>query len=350
MKITISVPKPCHENWEVMTPKAQGRHCAQCDHVVADLTNATDAQLLALFTSDAKPKCARFDPLQLDRALGAAEQQSHRRIPVAAFTSLLAVAAGHEAVAQQGVPMMVGEPAIAQPPPPPPLVTGKMMFVPAPEDSIPKCSTLLGDTIAVVIPDPDPILERTEIGDVKIQVEGVVKGEMQLVADAPLDPGAVANDEVPTSDPRDDEGPLGITGFVEDVRTGKMLPQAIIQLRGTSVRVHCNDRGYFGLRVPSGVDREALVLDVYVPGSGEIALPLPPKGTPFYAPIKFQPDVPSPLDTLAQVELPAVIIVREREKEFRAIGGACVVTYQVPPTLWQRIIAPVKRGWNNLRH
>src|SRR5689334_16732797 len=103
MKLTISVPKPCHENWEAMTPAAKGRHCAQCDHVVADLTRATDAELVALFSSEARPKCARFDPRQLDRVMSneprpaAGIPQRASAIPVAAFTTLLAVASGSEA-------------------------------------------------------------------------------------------------------------------------------------------------------------------------------------------------------------------------------------------------------------
>src|SRR5882672_7401434 len=104
MKISITIPKPCHENWEAMTPAAKGRHCAQCDHTVADLTRASDAELIALFTSDAKPKCARFDPRQLDRVMSPEETQRSSAIPVAAFTSLLAVAGGTEAVAQQDPP------------------------------------------------------------------------------------------------------------------------------------------------------------------------------------------------------------------------------------------------------
>jgi hypothetical protein len=35
-----------------------------------DLTKTSDAELLRLFTSDARPKCARFDPAQLERVLG----------------------------------------------------------------------------------------------------------------------------------------------------------------------------------------------------------------------------------------------------------------------------------------
>ena len=343
-----------------MSPRQQGRHCAECDHVVADLTTATDAQLVALFTSDAKPMCARFDPQQLDRALGAAEQQRSITIPVAAFTSLLAIASGSGAIAQQGIPMMVGEPAIAQPPPP--QAMGKAMFVAQPKDSTITCSIITGDTVATIFHEPDPILERIETGNVAISMEGLVKGDGEpapagnLVHDrTEIHSAAVAVDmpefhyeNVPTSDPGDGEGPLGIAGFVEDVRTGRMLPEAIIQLSGTHVRVRCNGRGYFGLLVPEEMIGQELILDIHVPGSGEMALPLPPKGTPFYAPIKFRPDNPVPIEPVATIDLSPFVI--ERERQPATLEGICVIRYEVPPTFWQRILAPIKRGWNNVRH
>lgn len=370
MKITISVPTPCHEDWNAMSPRQQGRHCAQCDHVVADLTTATDAQLVALFTSDAKPKCARFDPKQLDRALGMEQQRQSSVLPLAAFTSLVAVAVGHEAMAQGGPitkPVMLGEPAIAQPPPPPPLVTGKMMAVP--HSIPPRCDRpTIGDTISAIIQEPETIEERIETGNVAIRVEDTVKGDVKAVvrpteADHPIvphsipcmpiheqvDPDPVTIEDLPRSDPRDGEGPLGIAGFVEDVRTGKMLPEAIIQLRGTDLRVRCNGHGYFGLQVPEGMSGPDLILDIEVPGSGAMALPLPPKGTPFYAPIKFQPDAPAPVEPIATMELSPFVI--EREVQTHYVGGACVIRCEIPPpTVWQRITAPIKRGWNNVRH
>ena len=260
-------------------------------------------------------------------------------------------------------PVMLGEPAIAQPPPPPPLVTGKMMAVP--HSIPPRCDRpTIGDTISAIIPEPETIEERIETGNVAIRVEEPVKGDVKALVqqtgtDHPVVPHSipcmpdheqvepeVTVADLPTSDPRDGEGPLGIAGFVEDVRTGRMLPEAFVQLRGTEVRVRCNDRGYFGLQVPEEMVGQDLVLDISVPGSGDMALPLPPKGTPFYAPIKVQPDAPAPIATM---DLSPIVI--ERERLIQPLGGACVITYHLPPpTVWQRITAPIKRGWNNVRH
>ncbi|UPL49171.1 carboxypeptidase-like regulatory domain-containing protein [Hymenobacter sublimis] len=68
---TLSVPKPCHESWQAMTPATQGRHCAACDKVVVDFTRMSDAELLAHL---GQPKgsgstCGRFRASQLERPL-----------------------------------------------------------------------------------------------------------------------------------------------------------------------------------------------------------------------------------------------------------------------------------------
>jgi hypothetical protein len=34
----LLIPKPCHENWDAMSPRDDGRHCATCAKTVVDLT------------------------------------------------------------------------------------------------------------------------------------------------------------------------------------------------------------------------------------------------------------------------------------------------------------------------
>lgn len=67
-RTTLTIPQPCHENWAIMTPTAQGRHCAACNKVVVDFTQKTDAEILALLQRNAAP-CGRFRAEQLDRPL-----------------------------------------------------------------------------------------------------------------------------------------------------------------------------------------------------------------------------------------------------------------------------------------
>src|SRR5262245_51571681 len=103
MKISISIPKPCHEPWQAMKPETNGRFCDSCQHVVMDLTRASDAELVRLFTSDTKPTCARFDPNQLERVLSN-DPPVNRVIPTMAFSSLLTILSPEKAAAQ-GAPI-----------------------------------------------------------------------------------------------------------------------------------------------------------------------------------------------------------------------------------------------------
>jgi len=67
---SLSVPAPCSQSWDAMTPAAHGRHCAACEKVVVDFTRFTDAELLVWLHQQAgKPACGRFRADQLGRAL-----------------------------------------------------------------------------------------------------------------------------------------------------------------------------------------------------------------------------------------------------------------------------------------
>ncbi|MBL7953271.1 MAG: hypothetical protein JNM62_16310 [Flavobacteriales bacterium] len=92
-----------------MSTRQDGRFCSSCQHEVADLTHATDNELLRLFGGDAEPpKCARFDPRQLDRVLRGPEERNAGVLPIAMFTSLLALLSGNESLGQHGG--VVGKP------------------------------------------------------------------------------------------------------------------------------------------------------------------------------------------------------------------------------------------------
>jgi len=42
----ISIPKPCHENWDAMHPREQGRHCDACDKTVIDFTEKSEKEIV----------------------------------------------------------------------------------------------------------------------------------------------------------------------------------------------------------------------------------------------------------------------------------------------------------------
>lgn len=66
--ISISIPKPCHEDWNKMTPNEQGAHCAVCAKTVVDFSKKTDKEIINIFEEKKQEKvCGRFAPSQLSR-------------------------------------------------------------------------------------------------------------------------------------------------------------------------------------------------------------------------------------------------------------------------------------------
>ncbi|RSK37502.1 carboxypeptidase-like regulatory domain-containing protein [Hymenobacter metallilatus] len=99
-RLTVSIPEPCHENWQAMTPAAQGRHCAACSQVVVDFTRMTDAEVVAYLSRPTGPGCGRFRAEQLSRPLRATAEAPASRRWLAAALAVLGVGATVPAVAQ----------------------------------------------------------------------------------------------------------------------------------------------------------------------------------------------------------------------------------------------------------
>lgn len=68
--LKITIPKPCHEDWETMTPNQQGRHCTACAKTVVDFTLLSDEQVQQFFLHQKEERvCGRFKQEQLHRIL-----------------------------------------------------------------------------------------------------------------------------------------------------------------------------------------------------------------------------------------------------------------------------------------
>ncbi|WP_288243935.1 TonB-dependent receptor plug domain-containing protein [uncultured Chryseobacterium sp.] len=67
MKLTI--PTPCHENWNRMSPAEQGRFCSVCSKTVQDFTAVPDEEIVDAFSQNLENVCGRFKTSQLNRDL-----------------------------------------------------------------------------------------------------------------------------------------------------------------------------------------------------------------------------------------------------------------------------------------
>lgn len=68
-KILLSIPEPCHENWEQMSPCEKGRFCNACQKTVIDFTNMSDRQLAEFFKKAPASVCGHVHNDQLERII-----------------------------------------------------------------------------------------------------------------------------------------------------------------------------------------------------------------------------------------------------------------------------------------
>jgi|GEM_PF-4637255 len=87
----------CDENWEKMLPMGEGRHCEQCDKVILDFRDWSDAAIIKRLQKGDK-LCGRIPESLLERSL---KPQSPKRNPVMALSLLSAMASSGTLMAQE---------------------------------------------------------------------------------------------------------------------------------------------------------------------------------------------------------------------------------------------------------
>ncbi len=104
-KLQLTIPKPCHENWDAMTDVQKGKFCGSCQKQVVDFTNMSDRQLAEFFKKPSTGSvCGRFMNDQLERAI----EIPKKRIPWLKYFFTIALPAFFisKASAQQQPKMM----------------------------------------------------------------------------------------------------------------------------------------------------------------------------------------------------------------------------------------------------
>ncbi len=69
LKKKLTIPNPCSENWDTMTPAEKGRFCKSCSTIVTDFSTYTDSELLEYFSKAKGETCGRFNVAQLNHIL-----------------------------------------------------------------------------------------------------------------------------------------------------------------------------------------------------------------------------------------------------------------------------------------
>ena len=122
MPIKITIPTPCHEKWDAMTPNNIGRHCDVCSKTVIDFTTWQPQQILLHFETNTNV-CGRFKAEQLNEPLPTVEdfvkQIAYFSIPflkkiAAIFLFVFIILGSNNKAIAQGAPMANKEDTVKQ--------------------------------------------------------------------------------------------------------------------------------------------------------------------------------------------------------------------------------------------
>ncbi|MFI2743579.1 carboxypeptidase-like regulatory domain-containing protein [Zhouia sp. PK063] len=104
MKYKITIPKPCHENWNDMTSTQRGAFCNACKKEVIDFTNTSSTSIYNSIKHK-KHSCGKFKPEQLNTTL---QSTSNLKIKTPlVFTFSIIVFTALPVVAQQKVKTVI---------------------------------------------------------------------------------------------------------------------------------------------------------------------------------------------------------------------------------------------------
>ncbi|MBO2010391.1 carboxypeptidase-like regulatory domain-containing protein [Hymenobacter negativus] len=207
----ISIPQPCHESWDAMTPDTAGRHCAACQKTVVDFTQKTDAEILAdLANASGKRTCGRFTAKQLERPL----QPVVPVAPAARWRAWLAAAA-----AVWGVREATGVTTKAQAP-----VEWRARYWGGPMPAAPTEATT---TQAAAAPETHPtVTEQVIMGGLPISINPVPT-HLPLLAPITM-----------------------LRGAITDAANGEAMAGATVLITGTTVGTCAKTDGTFELPLP----------------------------------------------------------------------------------------------------
>lgn len=67
--LTLTIPEPCSENFNKMTPVKGGKFCGSCEKTIVDFRTMSDGQILNFYKKNNGKTCGVFNEGQLNRAM-----------------------------------------------------------------------------------------------------------------------------------------------------------------------------------------------------------------------------------------------------------------------------------------
>ena len=95
--ITLTIPHPCTQSWEHMTPEAQGRFCQHCCKTVTDFSGMTDKEIISIIKASSGEICGRLHTSQINREMIEPAAPKRSFLPAAVFASLVTFVSQAEA-------------------------------------------------------------------------------------------------------------------------------------------------------------------------------------------------------------------------------------------------------------
>jgi hypothetical protein len=68
-QLKLSIPTPCHEDWNTMTATQSGKFCASCQKTVIDFSLMSDAEIIHYFSDFKGETCGRLTEKQLNSVI-----------------------------------------------------------------------------------------------------------------------------------------------------------------------------------------------------------------------------------------------------------------------------------------
>jgi len=172
----LSIKKPCHENWEAMTPNEQGAFCHKCVKTVIDFSTKSLEEIKDFFKGTKDEKiCGRFEQQQLTALSFDAFFKEFKRFEltkrfavIVFFTFGFWLFGASGLSAQTNTPVK-GKVKVTEP------IRGEVDVKPQPKDTVKNCPKPTPHTLKVVGKvrpvKPRPDTSQLKKGDVIIDPE-----------------------------------------------------------------------------------------------------------------------------------------------------------------------------------